>query len=376
MSRPHCARWARNWLRPTDLSVLVLGIETSCDETAAAVVADGHRVLSSEVYSQIARHEAYGGVVPEIASRLHVEKLPLVVERARQRAGVEWRQLDEIAVTRGPGLAPALLVGVAAARALGISLGRPVRGVSHLAGHVYSLFLGEGAPAPDAVVPALILLVSGGHTLLLRLEEEGKTTLLGETVDDAAGEALDKGSILLGLGYPGGPAIEKAAEGGNPDAVSLPRPRVGSAALLPEGLEPSLCFSFSGLKTALRYFVNRQPEFRRPDRIADLAASFQAAVVDSLIGPVRLALNREDYKLLGCVGGVARNRLLRQRLEQLAREYGVELRITPPEYCTDNAAMIAAVAGSQWDRHAPLLGKTDPILPSWRLAGPGSGRDT
>jgi len=180
---------------------LVLGIETSCDETAAAVVRDGRQVLSNVVYSQVARHRVFGGVVPEIASRLHVETLPLVVQHALNDAGVQWEHIEEVAVTRGPGLAPALLVGTAAARALGLSLGRPVRGVSHLVAHVYSLFLGLQAPEPAAVSPMLVLLVSGGHTMQLKLTADGGLRLLGETVDDAAGEALDKGAVVMGLGF-------------------------------------------------------------------------------------------------------------------------------------------------------------------------------
>jgi len=352
--------------------VLILGIETSCDETAAAVVADGRRVLASEVYSQIARHEAYGGVVPEIASRLHVEKLPVVVERALARSGTGWADVQEIAVTRGPGLAPALLVGVAAARALGMALGRPVRGVSHLVGHVYSLFLGDGAPDPEAVTPMLVLLVSGGHTMLLRLEGGGRLSLLGQTVDDAAGEALDKGAILMGLGYPGGPAIERAAGPGDEQAVALPRPRIRGGSLVPAGAVPELCFSFSGLKTALRYFLERNPEYRRPERVADLAASYQAAVVDSLTGPVAKALRDGGYCALGCVGGVARNRRLRGKLEELSAAAGVSLFLAPPEFCTDNAAMIAGLAGSGWRGHAPLLGREDGVLPSWPIASDGS----
>ena len=347
--------------------MLVLGIETSCDETAAAVVRDGRQVLSNVVYSQVARHRVFGGVVPEIASRLHVETLPLVVQHALNDAGVQWEHIEEVAVTRGPGLAPALLVGTAAARALGLSLGRPVRGVSHLVAHVYSLFLGLQAPEPAAVSPMLVLLVSGGHTMQLKLTADGGLRLLGETVDDAAGEALDKGAVVMGLGYPGGPAIEKAAVGGDPDRVPLPRPQVRDASLVPDGRPPELSFSFSGLKTALRYFVERHPESISPDRIADTAASYQAAVVGSLIGPLRRALESEEFVALGCVGGVARNRLLRRLLEETGRDFGLRLWLAEPQFCTDNAAMVAGLAGSGWRQHAPLLGGHDPILPSWRI---------
>jgi len=347
--------------------VLILGIETSCDETAAAVVRDGRQVLSNVVYSQIARHQAFGGVVPEIASRLHVEKLPVVVQRALDDAGLPWESIEEIAVTRGPGLAPALLVGTAAARALGLSLDRPVRGVSHLVAHVYSLFLGAESPQPAEVSPMLVLLVSGGHTMLLELNADGGLHLLGETVDDAAGEALDKGAVIMRLGYPGGPAIEKAAADGDPARVPLPRPQVRDASMVPEGLSPELCFSFSGLKTALRYFVERHPESIEPGRIADTAASYQAAVLESLIRPLRRALENGEFAALGCVGGVARNRLLRRLLEETGRDFGVRLRLSEPQFCTDNAAMIAGLAGSEWRQHAPVLGLHDPILPSWRI---------
>jgi N6-L-threonylcarbamoyladenine synthase len=309
--------------------VLVLGIETSCDETAAAIVQDGRRVRADVVASQILVHAPYGGVVPEVASRQHVATIVPVIQRTVADAGIGFGDLDAVAVTCGPGLVGALLVGVETAKALAFALGKPLVGVNHLAGHLAAVFLGEETPPP---FPHLALLVSGGHTAIIRVDEPGKTTLLGATRDDAAGEAFDKVGKLLGLGYPGGVQIDKLAATGDPRAVELPR-------ALPA--RDDLDFSFSGLKTAVATRLTKTgvPEGRA---LADFCASFQTAVVDVLVRKSRRALVREGLSALVVCGGVAANRGLRAALAEAAREDGFGLFIPPPKRCTDNAAMIAA----------------------------------
>jgi N6-L-threonylcarbamoyladenine synthase len=309
--------------------VLVLGIETSCDETAAAIVEDGRRVRADVVASQILVHAPYGGVVPEVASRQHVATIVPVIQRTIADAGIGFGDLDAVAVTCGPGLVGALLVGVETAKSLAFALGKPLVGVNHLAGHLAAVFLGEDAPPP---FPHLALLVSGGHTAIIRVDEPGKTSLLGATRDDAAGEAFDKVGKLLGLGYPGGVQIDRLAATGDPRAVDLPR-------ALPARDE--LDFSFSGLKTAVATRLARTgvPEGAA---LADFCASFQAAVVDVLVRKSRRALAREGLAALVVCGGVAANRGLRAALAEAAREDGFGLFIPPPKRCTDNAAMIAA----------------------------------
>jgi N6-L-threonylcarbamoyladenine synthase len=325
--------------------VWILGIESSCDETAAAVVRDGREVLSSVVNSQIASHRPYGGVVPEIASREHVGNLPVVVSEAVARARIDWKQIDGIAVTHGPGLVSSLLIGLSGARALGQALGRPVWGVNHLEAHVASLFLDPAAPAPAACCPVLVLLVSGGHSALMELLSVGRYRMLGQTLDDAAGECLDKGANLLGLGYPGGPVIEAAAQGGNPAHVKFPRGMEHARNRKTDnGLDIEMCLSFSGLKTALLYHLRNHPEARKA-HLADLAASYQEAVMDALATRAERALASTGARTLACVGGVARNAVLRAKLEALVRRHGAQLRLTPLAYCTDNAAMVAAAAG-------------------------------
>ncbi|MBU0678109.1 MAG: tRNA (adenosine(37)-N6)-threonylcarbamoyltransferase complex transferase subunit TsaD [Verrucomicrobia bacterium] len=346
----------------------MLGIETSCDETAAAVVRDGIEVKSSAVYSQIARHRPYGGVVPEIASRSHVELLPSIIEDALEQAGVRWPDIDRIAVTYGPGLSSSLLIGLSAAKALAMRLGVPLTGVNHLEAHLFSVFLGGNAPRPGEVCPMVVLLVSGGHTCLVRLEASLESTLLGQTLDDAAGEALDKGANLLGLGYPGGPAIEKAAEGGDPHAIDFPRGLRQSRNESTGGLDRARCFSYSGLKTALLYYLRNNPDAVTEDTLRDIAASYQEAVIESLMRPVENALEGEKVKALACVGGVARNRRLRARLDELAVRAGVRLLLAEPEFCTDNAAMIAAAAGMGAGVEVPPEGDLD-VCPNLGLAG-------
>ena len=332
--------------------MLVLGIETSCDETAAAIVEDGRRVLADVVASQILVHAPYGGVVPEVASRQHVATIVPVIQRTVADAGIALADLDAIAVTCGPGLVGALLVGVETAKSLAFALGKPLVGVNHLAGHLAAIFLGDDAPPP---FPHLALLVSGGHTALIRVDEPGRTSLLGATRDDAAGEAFDKVGKLLGLGYPGGVAIDRLAATGNPRAVELPR-------ALPA--RDDLDFSFSGLKTAVstRLAKTGVPE---GTALADFCASFQSAVVDVLVRKSRRALIREGLGALVVCGGVAANRGLRTALAAAAREDGFGLFIPPPKRCTDNAAMIAAEGSALFLRgkRSGLDLAVDPGLP-------------
>jgi len=335
--------------------VLVLGVETSCDETAAAVVEDGCRVRANVVASQIATHAQYGGVVPEVASRQHVATIIPVIERAIADAGVQFRDLDAIAVTAGPGLVGALLVGVETAKALAFALGKPLVAVNHLGGHLAAAFLEHAPPHAPPTYPHLALLVSGGHTALIRIDAPGATRLLGATRDDAAGEAFDKVGKMLGLGYPGGVAIDKLAATGDPRAVALPRALAG---------RDDLDFSFSGLKTAVATLLARR-ELPRDQELNDFCASFQAAVVDVLVRKSRRAREKEGLSALVVCGGVAANRGLRAALAVAAAEDGFALHIPPPKYCTDNAAMIAA-AGTQLLARGALAGldlSVDPGLP-------------
>ncbi|MBU4201384.1 MAG: tRNA (adenosine(37)-N6)-threonylcarbamoyltransferase complex transferase subunit TsaD [Verrucomicrobia bacterium] len=323
----------------------VLGIETSCDETAAAVVADGRTVLASVVFSQIPLHQPYGGVVPEIASRNHLTHLPRVIESALDQAGLTWAQIDAVAVTYGPGLASSLLVGLSTAKALAMRLQVPLVGINHLEAHVYSPMLSPDGPEFQAVCPLVALMVSGGHTCLVRADGPGRYRRLGWTLDDAAGEAFDKGANLLGLGYPGGPAIDRASEGGDPCYIRFPRGQTHkSAHVSPQASD--LCFSFSGLKTALLYYLKAHPCLPgSPPSLASIAASYQEAIVDALVERLRLAVNHEQVKRMAAVGGVSLNRRLREKLKQLAASLKVELLLSQPEYCVDNAAMVAGLAG-------------------------------
>ncbi|MDQ3936031.1 MAG: tRNA (adenosine(37)-N6)-threonylcarbamoyltransferase complex transferase subunit TsaD [Actinomycetota bacterium] len=309
---------------------MILAIETSCDDTCAAVVTGPGEVLSNVVASQGLLHERYGGVVPEIASRRHLELIDAVVDDALEHGGIGLDDVSLVAVTRGPGLIGALLVGVSTAKALAAARRLPLVPVDHLAGHVLASTLGERPIAP----PFVCLVASGGHTFLARVDEPPAYSVLGQTLDDAAGEAFDKGARLLGLGYPGGPAVDRLAREGDPEAFDFPRSLPG------DGLD----FSFSGLKTALLYRVRDLGEAASAERRADLAASYQRAVVESLVTRLRQALEREGVERVAIGGGVAANSELRRRVESLAGELGVELWVPPMELCTDNAAMIAAVA--------------------------------
>jgi N6-L-threonylcarbamoyladenine synthase len=314
---------------------LVLGIESSCDEMAAAVVRGGSEILSSAVRGQADLHRPYGGVVPELASRDHARTVSAVVAEALERAGVALDQLDGVAVTAGPGLVGSLLVGLSFGKALAYRLGIPVVGVHHVAGHLASAQLAQASLR----LPYLGLVASGAHTALYRVPVEGSPLMLGETRDDAVGEAFDKVAKLLGLPYPGGPAVSAAAIEGNPSAVAFPRPMLDDV---------SLDFSFSGLKTAVALEVERRGgSLPLPAReVADLAAAFEAAAVDVLVARARRALAQEGVNSLAVVGGVAANRRLREEMAAAALDDGFELVFPPPALCTDNAAMIA-VSGCQ-----------------------------
>lgn len=347
--------------------MIVLGIETSCDETAVALADDSGRILTNAVYSQIARHHPFGGVVPEVAARAHVEVLPDLARRALGDAGIGWGQIDAIAATRGPGLATSLTVGLLAAKALALRLNVPLLGVHHLEAHLYSIVLGDREADQPGELPALVLLVSGGHTALVRFDGPGRHQLLGRTVDDAAGEALDKGAKLLGLGYPGGPALEAAALAGNASAVPFPRGDIRNERRDLHVESPELCFSFSGLKTALLYHLKAHPVQPGTQAFADLAASYQEAVIDTLLRQANRALDGAPYRSIGCAGGVARNRVLRERLKALAHERGLPLLVARPEYCTDNAAMIAALGAALLARGATPTSLEADIDPNWAL---------
>jgi N6-L-threonylcarbamoyladenine synthase len=331
--------------------VRILAIETSCDETAAAVVDDGRVVRSSVVASQADLHARYGGVVPEIASRAHVELICDVVEEALVEAGVVLDDLDAVAAVRGPGLAGALLVGVSAAKAISIAKHLPYVGVHHHEAHLYAAMIED----PSLEPPLVTLIVSGGHTLLVAMDGHGSYRVLGETVDDAAGEAFDKVARFLGLGYPGGPAIDRLAREGDPEAIRFPRP------MRNEGLD----FSFSGLKTAVVQYVRKHPEAG----VADIAASFQAAVVDVLVEKLQAAALETGITTVVAGGGVAANSALRARLTSLGADgAGGDVKVVLPgiDLCTDNAAMVGAVAAYRLAADGPTPLEA-PVVPNLRL---------
>ncbi|HEX8300924.1 tRNA (adenosine(37)-N6)-threonylcarbamoyltransferase complex transferase subunit TsaD [Sphingomonas sp.] len=325
---------------------LILGLESSCDETAAALVTSDRRVLAHKLADQAAAHRPYGGVVPEIAARAHVEIIGPLIEQALEEAGVTLAEVDAIAATAGPGLIGGVMVGLVTGKALALSAGKPLIAVNHLEGHALSPRLTD----PDLAFPYLLLLVSGGHCQLLLVEGAGRYRRLATTIDDAAGEAFDKTAKLLGLGFPGGPAVEEAAKQGDPSAVALPRPLVGSA-------EPH--FSFAGLKSAVARAAGNYGA-------ADLAASFQQAVVDCLVDRTRIALGKVEASALVVAGGVAANKAVRTALQALAAEHGLRFVAPPLWLCTDNAAMIAWAGAERF-----AAGLTDPLdfpaRPRWPL---------
>lgn len=340
--------------------MILLGLETSCDETAAALVADDRRILAEAVLSQLAEHRPYGGVVPEIAARSHLDHLDALIRKVMEEAGLGFADLAGIAATGGPGLIGGVMVGVMTAKAIAAVAEKPFLAINHLEGHALTARLTH-----DVRFPFLLLLVSGGHCQLLLVEGVGRYRRLGTTIDDAAGEAFDKAAKLLGLGYPGGPALERAAKGGDPQRIPLPRPMLG---------RPGADFSFSGLKTALRHRLAETDG----TATADLAAGFQQAVIDCLADRTAhgIAMAKEIAPITALVvaGGVAANAALRARLEQAAAEGGLPLVAPPVRYCTDNAAMIAW-AGVERLR----LGLTDRLdfapRPRWPLdptAKPGA----
>ncbi len=323
----------------------ILGLETSCDETAAALVADGRTEVASLVFSQIPLHQPYGGVVPEIASRSHLEQLTAVVGETLAQADCNWSTIDGVAVTYGPGLASSLLVGLSAAKGLAWSLQRPLIGINHIEAHIYSVFLAPGAPPPDEVLPLLALVVSGGHTALIAVESPWRCRTLGQTLDDAAGEAFDKAAKLLGFGYPGGPLIERAARAASGQApVDFPQGRIACDNPALGRLQADLCFSFSGLKTSLLTWLRHHPQ---PDAATRnlLAAAYQKAVVEALAARCETALAKGSYRALAVGGGVSLNAALRQRMAEVAAAAGLPLLLPLPRHCGDNAAMIAALAG-------------------------------
>lgn len=304
--------------------MIVLGIETSCDDTSAAIVRDGHEILSNIVSSQIDLHEKFGGIVPEVASRKHVELINPVINEALAGAGIGFHDLDGIAVTNRPGLLGALLIGVTAAKSLAAVLDIPLAGVHHLEGHISANYLVN----PDFAFPFICLVVSGGHTDLILVRDYGNYQILGRTRDDAAGEAFDKSARVLGLGYPGGPVIDKLAKEGDPHAIHFTRAKIDN----------SLDFSFSGLKTAvIRFYKEHGSEYQ----MADIAASFQQAVIDMLVTTAFQAIDQTGIRRIAIAGGVAANSGLQQRIKSEAESRGIEFSCPPPKLCTDNAAMIA-----------------------------------
>jgi len=316
----------------------VLGIESSCDETAAALVDESGEVLADVVASQVAMHGPYGGIVPELASRAHMQAIIPVIRAALAKAPGGLEDVDAIAVTQGPGLVGSLLVGVQVAKALAWSIGKPLVGVNHLDGHLFAVYLrrsSDGGLEPGPAMPFVGLLVSGGHTALYRVEARREIELLAQTRDDAAGEAFDKAAKLLGLGYPGGPLIDRLAARGNPHAFSFP---------LPMASRKTLEFSFSGLKTALARHVQRYGAPSDEQELADLCASFQGVIVESLVRKSMLACKLEELNRLVISGGVAANRGLRARAKEVCDANGIQLFVPPPISCTDNAAMIAMAA--------------------------------
>ncbi len=310
---------------------IIMAIETSCDETAVAVLANESEILANIISSQIPLHQEYGGVVPELASRHHLEQVNRLVDLALEEAGLTFQELNAIAVTYGPGLVGALLVGVSTAKALAYSLGLPLLGVNHIEGHIYANWLAN----PELSFPVLCLVVSGGHTALIRMYDHGHYELLGQTQDDAVGEAYDKVARAMGLGYPGGPILDKLAKDGNGEAFDFPRAWLGAN---------SFDFSFSGVKTAVLNHLNQAAQRGEKLNLADLAASFQCSVVEVLVEKTIKAAKESGIEQVLLAGGVAANSYLREQLTKRCAEEGKKLACPPLKYCTDNAAMIACAA--------------------------------
>ena len=330
---------------------IILAIESSCDETAVAVIKNGHEILSNVVSTQIAIHRRYGGVVPEIASRKHLELINVVIAEALEQAKLSLTDMTHIAVTYGPGLVGALLVGVATAKALAFSSGKPLIGVHHIEGHICANFLVK----QDLQFPLVCLVVSGGHTNIIKITDHGQYLLLGQTRDDAAGEAYDKIARAIGLPYPGGPQIEKLAREGKPAAIELPRAWMG---------EDSFDFSFSGLKSAVLNYLNQAKMKGESIVAADVAASFQQAVLDVLVQKTIHAAEQSGVDTILLAGGVAANGTLREQLQQAAAAKGMQVYYPPVQFCTDNAAMIGAAAHYKAIRqeYAPLSLDVNPNL--------------
>lgn len=328
--------------RLPETPIRILGIETSCDETAIGIVENGKRILGNSVASSLELHGPYGGVIPEIAARMHVEAAWPVLAQAFEQAKLSPEQMDAIAVTQGPGLPGALLIGLSLAKGLALALGRPLIAVDHLAAHLYAGQMAE----PSLEPPYVGLIVSGGHTLLCVVHADCRYEVLGETQDDAVGEAFDKVAKLLGLGYPGGPVINKLAESGNPKAVQFPRSHS----------KQPFDFSFSGLKTAVYQHVQKQSPPLPPEAVADIAASFQEAAVDVLITKTLRACQRTGMQQIVAGGGVASNSRLRERLGNEAASKKIRVIFPPPALCVDNGAMVAGIGFSllQLGRVAPL----------------------
>ncbi len=320
----------------------ILAIETSCDETSVAIIEDGTKILSNIVASQIEFHKKYGGIVPEIASRKHIEVISLVAKEALEEAKVDLKDIDAVAVTFGPGLVGSLLVGICYAKAIAYALNVPLIGINHIEGHIYANFLGKDKPPK---FPFICLIVSGGHSHLVLVKDHGVYETLGRTRDDAAGEAFDKVARFLGLGFPGGPIIDELAKKGNPNAINFPRAMLARRSPRDEGgmeKEYGYDFSFSGIKTAVVYHVKKSGTKDLPSgsNLNDLASSFQAAVVDMLTHKTIKAAKDKKIKTIVLAGGVSANSELRRKLKEAAKAEGLEIHIPPVELCTDNAAMI------------------------------------
>ncbi|MGM0548090.1 MAG: tRNA (adenosine(37)-N6)-threonylcarbamoyltransferase complex transferase subunit TsaD [Bacillota bacterium] len=330
--------------------IYILALESSCDETAASINKNGLEVLANVVSTQVDLHQKFGGVVPEIASRKHLELLLPVIDQALAEAGLSFEDLDAVAATYGPGLVGGLLVTLTAAKTISLALGIPLIGVNHIVGHIYANFIAN----PKIKKPLICLTISGGHSNLLYFENLRGYKILGKTIDDAAGEAFDKISRFLGLGYPGGPAIEKAALRGNPEAIDFPRADLGN----------SYNFSFSGLKTAVMNYVNNEEQRGNKIDKNNLAASFQAAVVDSLVSNLIKAVENYEVESVVLSGGVAANQRLREIISEKLKSFNLDFYYPPLELCTDNAAMIGAVAYYQYleKDFAPLSLSADPSL--------------